>query len=337
MPGHVQDRWIKTETGPDGQLTKLKTDRYGKGLRYRARYLMPDGAERSRSFPDKQKRKAEAWLSQIEADLTRGQYSDPSAGNVAFKQYATEWLKSQTTNASSIEATELRLRLHAFPYIGHRPMHSFLPLHIRQWVRALQDSGMAGSYQRTVFANVSAVFTAAVDDGVIVRNPCRAGSVRVPRPDPRKVRPWPTGRVFAVRAAMPREYQATVDVGAGCGLRQGEIFGLAVDEVDFLGGVIHVVRQVKIVSAKLVFAPPKGDKLRDIPLSDSVAFSLAGHITRRPPTEITLPWKTPAGPPVTAPLLFYTRERKALNRNYFNSFIWKPALMAAGLFGIRWV
>jgi integrase len=335
MPGHVQDRWFKTETGPDGRERKVKTDRYGKGLRYRARYLMPDGTERNLSFPDRQKRKAEAWLSQIEADLSRGQYTDPSAGKVAFTQYATEWLASQTANASSIESTELRLRLHAIPFIGHRPMNSFLPQHIRQWARTLQDSGLAGSYQRVIFANVSAVFSAAVDDGLISRNPCRAGSVRVPRPDPRKVRPWPRERVFAVRDAMPTEYQATTDVGAGCGLRQGEIFGLAVDEVDFLGGVVHVVRQVKIVRAKLVFAPPKGDKLRDVPLPDSVSFSLAGHITRHPPTEITLPWKTPAGPPVTASLLFYTREHKALNRNYFNPFIWKPALVAAGVIGQR--
>lgn len=335
MPGHVQDRWYKTESGGDGVPRKVKTDRFGKALRYRARYVMPDGTERSRSFPDKQKRKAEAWLAQIEADLSRGQYTDPSAGKVTFKQYATEWLKSQTINASSVEATELRLRLHAFPHIGYRPLNAFQPVHIRQWARALQDSGRAGSYQRVIFANVSAVFSAAVDDGLITRNPCRAGSVRVPKPDPRKIRPWSADRVFAVRDALPQEYRAAVDVGAGCGLRQGEIFGLAVDEVDFLGGVVHIVRQVKIVRAKLVFAPPKGDKLRDIPLPDSVSFALAAHITQRPPIDITLPWKTPAGPPVTAPLLFYSRERQAMNRNYFNPYLWKPALVAAGVISER--
>jgi integrase len=64
---------------------------------------------------------------------------------------------------------------------------------------------------------------------------------------------------------------------------------------------------------------------------DVVAYALASHITKRPPIDVTLPWKTPDGPPVTATLIFYSRERKALNRNYFNMYLWKPALVAAGV------
>ena len=41
--------------------------------------------------------------------------------------------------------------------------------------------------------------------------------------------------------------------------------------------------------------------------------------------------ETPDGPPVTATLLFYSRERKALNRNYFNMYLWEPALIAGGV------
>lgn len=126
-----------------------------------------------------------------------------------------------------------------------------------------------------------------------------------------------------VREALSAPYRKVVDIGAGCGPRQGEILGLAVDEVDFLAGVVHVVRQVKLVEAQLVFAPPKGGKLRDVPLPDSVAFAVAEHITQRPPLTVTLPWKAPHGPPVTAPLLFYSRERKPVNRNYFNMRVWK--------------
>lgn len=327
MAGHIQDRWYKTEPGPDGKPRRSRSHRYGNGMRYRARYIGPDGNEKSRSFADKQKRLAEAWLAQIAADLTRGQYVDPSAGKVTFQQFATKWLASQTTDASTIVAMELRFRLHAFPHIGARSLSAFQPGHIRAWARALKDSGIASSYQRVIFANVSAVFGAAVDDGIIARNPCRAGSVKAPKLDARKLKPWTRERVFSVRAGLP----TIVDVGAGCGLRQGEIFGLAIDEVDFLGGVVHVVRQVKMIGSHLVFAPPKGGKLRDVPLPNAVSYALAAHVTRRPPVQVTLPWKTPDGPPVTATLLFYSRERKALNRNYFNMYLWKPALVSAGV------
>ena len=230
---------------------------------------------------------------------------------------------------------ELRFRLHVFPYLGSRPLRAFQPSHIRAWMRTLNDSGMAASYQRTLFANLSAVFGAALDDGIIGRNPCRTRSVKAPKLDSRKLTPWTHERVRAVRRALPGQFAATVDVGAGCGLRQGEIFGLALDEIDFLDGVIHVVRQVKLIGPRMVFSPPKGGKLRDVPLPDVVANALAEHITRRPPVEVTLPWKTPDGPPTTAPLLFYTRERGALNRNYFNPYLWKPALVSAGVIAAR--
>lgn len=46
---------------------------------------------------------------------------------------------------------------------------------------------------------------------------------------------------------------------------------------------------------------------------------------------MTLPWRELDGRPATADLLLTTRERKAVNRNYFNSHIWKPALIKAGV------
>lgn len=331
MAGHIQDRWYKTENDAVGKTSRTKTVRFGTGMRYRARYVAPDGTERSRSFPDKQKRLAEAWLNEIAADMNRGQYVDPAAGKVTFQQYATQWLASQTTDPATIVAMELRFRLHAFPHIGSRSLSAFQPGHIRTLARALKDSGIASSYQRVIFANVSAVFTAAVDDGIIARNPCRAGSVKAPKLDARKLKPWTHERVLAVRDGLPAQYATIVDVGAGCGLRQGEIFGLAVDEVDFLGGTVHIVRQVKMIGPHLVFAPPKGGKLRDVPLPDVVSYALAARITQRPPIEVTLPWKTPDGPPVTATLMFYSREHKPLNRNYFNMYLWKPALVSAGV------
>lgn len=138
-----------------------------------------------------------------------------------------------------------------------------------------------------------------------------------------------------VRSLLPSRYRAGVDLGAGLGMRQGEVFGLAVDDVDFVSGVVHVVRQVKIVGARLCFAPPKGGKPRDVPLPETVALRLTEHLAAYPAIPVTLPWKHPGGKPVSARLVFTSREHKALNRNYFNSFIWKPALEAGGVIPVR--
>jgi integrase len=331
MAGHIQDRWYKTEPGPDGKPCRVKSDRYGTGMRYRARYIGPDGTEKSKSFPDRQKRLAERWLVEIEADMSRGQYVNPSAGRTTFQQYGEKWLASQTTDATTRTPVTTQLRLHAFPYIGTRPLDSFRPEHIREWLSALESVLPVSSYRRVIFSSVSSVFSAAVDDKHLTANPCRARSVRAPQSVPPRVQPWSPTRVFAVRAALPKRYQAMADVGGGCGLRQGEIFGLADDAVNFDTGWLHVSCQVKVANGKLVFGPPKRGKERDVPLSDRVAQVLTKHRETFPPTEVSLPWLRPGGPVVTKRLLFYRPDRGAVRRNDFNSRVWKPALAAAGV------
>ncbi|WP_255951001.1 tyrosine-type recombinase/integrase [Streptomyces odontomachi] len=331
MAGHIQDRWYKTEPDADGKDVRVKTDRYGTGRRYRARYVAPDGTEKSKSFPDGQKRVAEKWLTNIEADMSRGQYVDPRASRTTFQQYAERWAAAQTTDVATRTVIGTRLRLHTFPYIGSRPLGSFHPEHIREWSRALESAGLSTSYRRGIFSTVSSVFRAAADDRLIARNPCRAGSVRAPKPAAGRVRPWTADRVFAVREELPQRFQATSDVGGGCGLRQGEIFGLPLDEVDFLTGWLHVGYQVKPINKHLVFAPPKGGKVRDVPLPKEVGRVLAAHLERFPAVDVTLPWRTPDGPPVTKKLIFTNADGSALHRNAFNLSVWKPALVAAGV------
>ncbi|MFF2749498.1 tyrosine-type recombinase/integrase [Kitasatospora sp. NPDC058048] len=332
MAGHIQDRWYKTEKGPDGKPHRVRTDRYGTGKRYRARYEGPDGKEKSKSFPDRQKRQAENWLIETEADMSRGQYIDPRAGRTTFQQFAERWLKAQTTDPASQILVETRLRLHAFPRIGQRPLDSFRPSHIQELVKELEQSPISGGYARNIYSDVRAVLSAAVDDGLLNRNPCGAASVRPPTVETRRVVPWLPEQVFAVRGALPERYQAMADLGAGCGLRQGEIVGLAEDDTfDFESGTVRVLRQVKQIRGKAVFAPPKCNKERDVPLPSSVAAAVRAHMDAYKPVPVTLPWKTPDGPKVTYRLLFTNTAAGLVWRSNFNLQEWKPAIAAAGL------
>lgn len=332
MAGHVQDRWYKTETGPNGKPVKVKSERYGTGMRYRARYVGPDGSEKSKSFPDGKKRVADQWLSDIASDMSRGQYIDPRAARITFKGYAEKWLKTHGIDPASQVVVEQRLRLHAFRLLGTRPLDSFRPEHIRALVSALeQDPAVSGGYARNIYGDVRAVLSAAVDDGLLLRNPCSAKSVRPPATEQRRVVPWLPAQVLAVRAGLPERYRPMVDMGAGCGLRQGEIVGLAEDALDLDGGTVRVVRQVKLIRGKAVFAPPKCNKERDVPLPSSVAEALRAHMDAHKPVEITLPWRKPDGPKVTARLLFSNTASGLVWRSNFNIQEWKPALAAAGL------
>ncbi|HKT05201.1 MAG TPA: tyrosine-type recombinase/integrase [Rugosimonospora sp.] len=269
-------------------------------------------------------------------DVARGQYIDPKAGKQTLRDYALSWLKAQTFDPSTRTAVELRLRCHVYPVLGNHELRVLAqrPSLVQAWVRGLQG-GLAPNYVRTVFANLSTVLNAAMDDGLIARNPCRAKSVKPPAPDRSKVQPWTVERVEAVKGGLPKRYASTVDAGSGLGLRQGEVFGLSPDDVDWLRRIVHVRRQVKYLAGKLVFAPPKGGKERDVPLSDCVSLGLAAHLKEFPAVAVTLPWQEPDGKLITVQLMFTGRERTAINKNYFNSHLWKPALVAAGVIGDR--
>ncbi|MFJ5774940.1 tyrosine-type recombinase/integrase [Streptomyces sp. NPDC093094] len=332
MAGHIQDRWFKTDTTADGKTTRVKSDRHGTGLRYRARYVGPDGTEKSKSFPDGKKRLAEKWLSAIETDMTRGQYTDPKSVRITFQQYAEKWLDTKTSSPMARKELGRRLRLHVYPVLGTRPVGTFRPEHIRELLAALEAKrGVGPAYARNIFADVQSVLSAAVDDSLLSRNPCSARTVRRPKPDAHPVVPWVPAQVFAVRAALLDRYRAMVDVGAGCGLRQGEVFGLAEDALSADGRTLHVVRQIKHVEGHPVFDLPKGGKKRDVPLPGSVAEALRAHMDACKPVEITLPWGVPEGPKVSARLIFTAEQGGIVWRSNFNGKEWKPALAAAGL------
>lgn len=124
----------------------------------------------------------------------------------------------------------------------------------------------------------------SVDGGLIPRNPCKAPSVRRPKSDPRKLRPWTREQATAVRDQLPDRFKLVVDLGVGLGLRQGEIFGLSLDDIDLNTGEVEVRRQVKLLgSHRQLFGLPKGREIRTVPLPDRVLELINDHVTRYPP------------------------------------------------------
>jgi integrase len=108
------------------------------------------------------------------------------------------------------------------------------------------------------------------------------------------------------------------------------VFGLAVEDIDRDARDLHVVRQVRIVGNRLVFALPKSKRARTVPLGDGVLAALDDHMEANPPLEVTLPFDRPDGDLVTARLVF-TMDGEACRRQTFNMGVWRPAFATAGL------
>lgn len=90
------------------------------------------------------------------------------------------------------------------------------PSVVQAWISGVE---MHPNSVRQVIKNVSQVFTAAVDDRIIPRNPLAARSVQKPKPLVREVTPWPAGRVEAIASKLPPRLAAIPYLGAACGLR----------------------------------------------------------------------------------------------------------------------
>lgn len=281
---------------------------------WEAVYRDPDGRQRTRSF--ERRVDAQRFLTTVEADKLRGAYVDPAAGKRTLKEFAETWLAAQTFNESSREATEQRLRVHIYPTFGEMELRSITPSKVQQWLRGRQATN-AASHVRVMLVNLSSILTAAVEDKVITTNPCAARSVRAPKVDRLPVVPWSVERAMAVIGQHPPRWRGIPTVAAGCGLRQGEVFGVRVQDVDFLGRKLHVRKQVKKVGGQLVLEAPKGGRVREVPLPAPVADALSAHIAAYPRGEDGL--------------IFTNTRGGLIDRSTFNQHVWKPALERAGM------
>ena len=148
--------------------------------RWRARYRDATGKEHARHFA--RKVDGQRWLDEVTTSVLTGQYVDPRAGRVTFREYAERWRAAQVHRPSSAAHVETMLRRHAYPTFGDRPLSSIRPSEMQAWIKGRT---LAPSTVHVLHGIVSSVFRAAVRDRLIVSSPCEATKL------PRKVRPKP--------------------------------------------------------------------------------------------------------------------------------------------------
>lgn len=339
----IYDRWHLSHPQNHPDWERLQPCRCGRGRnrlyptadhgvpkRWQVRYRDDEGKQRKRNFAERNgddpERHAEAFDHQVGHELDADEWIDPDLGKVSLAEYAKQWRAGLTADPSSLETIDKRLahiydvpagprsrRAPGRSVIGEQQMRALSrrPSLIQQWVKGLERKQLSAIYIRQIVDTLSSIFIAAIDDGLVKRNPVRAKSLTLPTVDKRVIVPWTAPMVAAARTVMEdrKGIGAMVDLGAGAGLRQGEIFGIAEDDIVFLGKrqdrKIRIRRQVKLVAGKPVFALPKGGKEREAPLPDALSQALAAHIKAHPPAEVELPWKTPdSDETVKARLLF---------------------------------
>lgn len=212
--GTLEDRWWAAKAG--GRVPRARS---GRGLRWRARYRHAEGRQRSRSFGSKPD--AVRFLTLVQADLLRGTYIDPGRSRTTLSVHADLWLRSLSVRPSTRRTYDSHLRTWILPGLGARTLASITPTDMRRLVRHL-GKGLAPSTAHHVLGLLSSILRSTVEDGYLPRNP--AARTGPGRPRRTQVRPLTVEQVQALIDATPERFRVAVLLGAGCGLRIGEVW-----------------------------------------------------------------------------------------------------------------
>ena len=280
--------------------------------RWQARHRpVPGGQQVARNFD--RKLDATRWLDEQKAAVLTGQYVDPRAGRVTFREYAEAWRAAQVHRPSTVANLESLLRRHAYPRFGDRPLASIRPSEVQAWAKGL---ALAPATVGVVHAAMSSIMKAAVRDRILVSNPCEG--TKLPRQQRAPVVPMTLEQVEAVRAGTPHHLQALVTLGAGTGMRPSELTGLTVDR-------LHMLRREVVVDQQLVtltgqppqLGPPKTQaSVRTVPLPHAVVDALAAHLAEYEPGDLGVVFCDHLGRPLS---------RRAVSR------VWAPLMASVGL------
>lgn len=345
----VYDRWHLRHPPPGAKKCpkhrKYPSAEHGKGLQWQVRGTDQDGGPLPKeSFEFEQDAKDRD--AELRSAVRTGTLVDDKGGKIGFEPYARRWLKTRTHDHGTAERVLSQLVNHCFEdpgakgktptgrtAIGGYPMGVLARRGalLRDWAADLR---LQSNTALLLIGVVESVFDAAVDDLIVPRNPVRARSFAKPKRVKTDVVVWTAEEVEAVCALLPGELQAMGWLGAVTGPRQGELFGLAKGDLDFLRKTVTYSVQVAYIGGRLCFKPTKNDHPKTVPVAAPVIPVLSEHMRLYPPASVTLPWSEKGskmdGKPVTRELVFTDPDGGAYYRQTVNRH-WRRAWRAAGI------
>lgn len=246
--------------------------------RWQARYVGPDGLTRTAPHTFATERQAKDWLTIVESEIIKGEWTSPEAAEVNLGEYIARWVAERTLAPRTREAYEDLHRLYIRPYLGDLDLGVVRPQTIRTWRKRLLDDGVPEPQAVKAYCVLRAVMNTAIkEDGILRDNPCRIkGYDRYHTPE----RPVATiAQVYALADALPDRFRALVLLAALSGLRWGELTALRRCDIDLANGTVRVPRKLAALRSRMVFGPPKSQAgTRTVALPKAATTALRPHL-----------------------------------------------------------
>lgn len=305
LPGNVEvdDRWT-TRTGEP-------SSRHGVGKRWRVRWVDLEGVQRSKSYT--RKVDARKFADEITAQLSRGDYVDPSDPTTVEDL----WKSWEPVQGTAVKPTTRYGRQGAWrrdvaPKWARKRAAHIRKAHVSEWVAAMVENGAGASRVGQAVEVLRLVLGHGVDDGVLRTNP--ATGVRLPRAVPARRVYLTVVQVETVAGAAGDVAgpwaEALVRLAAYTGLRWGELTGLRVEDVDLTRCRLQVRQAISTVGGKMIVGTPKTHEQRAVPLPAALVEEVARMVADKDGDALV--FATGRGTPVSA--------------SNFRQRVWLPAL-----------
>lgn len=265
-------------------FSRLRKGKNGQD-RYTAIYRDQRGKVRSAGTFPTEAQADKAWQ-KAEAKLGLERTADPRKGRQRFQRYVDEvWFPNHVIELRTRENYSYELNRHIMPWFAPMRMVDILPIDVREWVTHLQNEGVNPPTIRFCMTVLSAVFTTALNDQVIVLHPCKG--VKTP-PVAKKKRTIITPEQFddLYAALTDTRMRLLAELKIESGLRWGEITELRPKDIDLDNRTLTVSRVVIEMTTKhhpeggrfLVKPYPKDCEERSVRLSPQMTQKIDTHI-----------------------------------------------------------
>jgi integrase len=278
--------------------------------RYTAYYDDSRGRRRSAGTYATRKDAEIAWQA-AEATERAGRPNSSDRGKVSFERYVDgQWFPNHVLEPSTRESYRYCLNRHIVPWFGPMRMRDILPTHVREWVTELSASGVSPAQIRHLKIILSAVFTTALNDFVVVLHPCRG--VKTPTVAVKEYRIVTPAEFEALLAGLPSNTtRLFVEVALGTGLRWGELTELRPADLHMPSGIVTVTRAVAEVNPahhptgeRFIVKPyPKNKRSRRFKLDPELVDAIKAHVAAHglAPSDLLFQFDTFVGAPAASP------------------------------------
>ena len=289
---------------------------------YEARYRDPKGRSRGKTFATRAE--ARRFLAEIEHALVDRAYRDPALGRVRFAEYAQWWLANRPElRPRTQELYEGLLRIHIVPTFGEVRFDQLTSPLVRSWHASLTSAPRPGPVTvAKAYRLLRTILNDAVDDGLLVKNPCSIRGAGVERSPERPIATLE--QVDALAEAIEPRYRAMVLLATFCGLRLGELLALRRDRIDLGKARVLVVEQVvELHDGTRTVGPPKtAAGRRTVAIPPHIVGDLEAHLSAFVGID-------------PDSLVFPAPDGGFVRKSNFHRRVWGPATARVGMAGFH--